>query len=284
MRTRYDRSTDSLYIELRPLPARRTDQLRMRGRSRHRMEFRPCCRISGRGGSPVTRLFAILLLILLPSLAPAQEAALWTTLSLSETVEREVAADRMVVRLRLERRGADPRILQAGINETMAAALERAAAEPEVRHESGRYEVYASAPAPEQRAEPVWTAVQELILSGGDAGRVLALAGALQEQGLVIGELRQDLSPERGRAVREELIAEATQRLRQSADATARGLGLRFAGWQRVAILGGPEIGPRPYARGVAMMAEAMAAPVAATAEIRVAVTLEGEARLVRLP
>jgi predicted secreted protein len=236
------------------------------------------------GRSAVTRLVLILLLGLVPAAGWAQEASPWVTLTLTETAERQVAADRMVVRLRLERRGADPRALQAGINETMAAALARAASEPDVRSESGRYDVFAAVPSPEQRAEPVWTAVQELILSGGDAGRVLALAGALQDLGLVIGELRQELSPERARAEREGLIAEATQRLRQTAEATAKGLGLSFAGWQRVTIAGGPGIGPRPFARGAAMMAEAMPPPVAATADIEVQVTIEAEARLLRLP
>jgi predicted secreted protein len=234
--------------------------------------------------SAVTRLVLVVLLAVVPWPGLAQETAPWVTLTLTETAEREVPADRLLVRLRLERRGADPRALQAAINETMAAALARAAAAPEVRSESGRYDVFASTPSPEQRAEPVWTAVQELILAGGDPGQVLGLAGGLQDLGLVIGELRQELSPERARAEREGLLVEATQRLRQTAEATARGLGLSFAGWQRVTIMGGPEIGPRPYARGAAMMAEAMPPPVAATAAISVQVALEAEARLLRLP
>lgn len=232
----------------------------------------------------MTRLVPVLLLALLPWPALAQEAQPWTTLALSESAEREVPADRLVVRLRLERRGADPRALQAGINETMAAAVAQAAAAPEVKSESGRYEVYAVTPPPEQRAEPVWTAAQELVLSGADPGRVLALAGTLQDLGLVIGELRQELSPERGHAEREKLIAEATRRLRQTAEAAARGLGLAFAGWQRVTIQEGPGITPRPFARAAAMMAEAAPPPVVATADITVQVTLEGEARLLPAP
>lgn len=205
----------------------------------------------------------------------------WTVLTLSESAQRQVPADRITAVLRLEEQGEDARAVQGEINRRMAQALELARAQPEVRVEGGSYSVSASTPPPEQRAKPVWTAVQQIALEGGDSGQVLALAGALQELGFLFSDLRQHLSPERQREAREGLLREASERLRATADTLAASLGLSFTGWTRVALLG---VGPEPRFARSAMAAEAFDMPVTAGAEITVSVTVEGEARLMRLP
>jgi predicted secreted protein len=223
----------------------------------------------------------ILALTLALSAAHADGPPPWTVLTLTESAQRAVAADRLVAQLRLEEQGEDARAVQAAINRRMGEALERARAEPEVRVEGGGYAVTSSMPPPEQRARPVWTAVQEPTLEGADPGKVLALAGALQDMGFLFSELRQELSPERQRQERESLLREASARLRATAEALADSLELRFVGWSRVSLVGGLE--PRRFARA-AMMADEMEAPSTATADITVTVTVEGEARLLAVP
>lgn len=229
------------------------------------------------------RLIALVMLLfpLAPPQARADGPPPWTVLTLTESAQRAVAADRLVAQLRLEEQGEDARAVQAAINRKMGEALERARAEPDVRVEGGGYSVTSSMPPPEQRAKPVWTAVQELTLEGADPGKVLALAGVLQDQGFLFSDLRQELSPERQREERESLLREATARLRGTARAMADSLELRFVGWSRVSLVGGVE---QPRFARAAMMADAMEAPSTATADITVSVTVEGEARLLAVP
>lgn len=229
------------------------------------------------------QLIAALLVCTAPVAALAAEGSSWTLLTLRETAQASVPADRTVARLRLEQRGEDARAVQAEVNRLMAAALTTAQGQTDVTVEGGGYSVYASQPDPEGKAKPVWTAVQELTLTGGDAGKVLALAGQLQDQGFLFSDLAQQLSPDKQREARDGLLKTATARLRATAEATAAGLGLRFAGWSRVSLDGGGQ-GPRPLMR-MAVAADAMAAapPATADADIEVEVTLEGEARLVAL-
>lgn len=223
---------------------------------------------------------AFLALALAPPGAGA-ESPPWTVLTLAETAQRQVAADRITAVLRLEEQGEDARAVQGEINRRMAQALELARTQPEVRVEGGSYSVSASTPPPEQRAKPVWTAAQQIALEGGDSAQVLALAGALQELGFLFSDLRQHLSPERHREARDGLLREASARLRATAAALAESLGLSFVGWNRVALVGG---GPEPRFARSAMAVEAFDMPVTAGAEITVSVTVEGEARLMRLP
>lgn len=203
-----------------------------------------------------------------------------TVLTLSESASRSVPADHLIARLQLEQQGEDARALQATVNRQMAAALDKARGSTDVKLEGGSYYVSASVPEPEKNSTPIWTAVQEISLSGSDPGKVLALAGELQDLDFLFSELRQDLTPERQRVERETLLQEATARLRGTADAVAKGLGLQFIGWNRVSLVGSPE----PPRFRMAMAAEAMPAPSTAGAEIEVSVTIEGEARLARLP
>lgn len=211
----------------------------------------------------------------------AAEAPPWTVLTLSESAQRAVPADRLTAVLRLEQQGEDARAVQGEINRRMAQALELAQAQPTVRLEGGSYVVSVSTPPPEQRAQPVWTAVQQISLEGADPGQVLALAGALQDLGFLFTDLRQHLGPDRQRAARDALLREASSRLQATARALAESLGLSFVGWSRVSLLGG---GLEPRFARSAMAAEAFDMPATAGAEVTVSVTVEGEARLLPLP
>src|SRR6266851_1877277 len=134
--------------------------------------------------------------------------------------------------LRVEASDADPARLQAEINRRMATALERAKAAAAVTVTTGDYQVYQkppSRPAPDRRSAnppPRWQGMQSLLLQSRDAGALLALAGMLQQQGLVLSSLAYELTPEAARAVEDELTKEALARLRQRAERVAGDLGM----------------------------------------------------------
>src|SRR5690606_2680445 len=105
-----------------------------------------------------------------------------TRLRLVETAQRTVRQDRLRAMLRAEVSGPDARRVQAEINRRMAAALERAKAEPSVRVETGTYSLYEERPP---NAGTTWRGQQSLALIGTEFSDVLALAGELQQTGLV---------------------------------------------------------------------------------------------------
>ena len=189
-------------------------------------------KIIGRGATATARrvtpaLCAMLLAVptwaQTPGAVPPRDDSA-TVLRLVERSERMVKRDRLMAELRVEASDADPARLQAEINRRMAAALERAKATATVTVTTGGYHVYQQPPGPPvpDRAgahppPPRWQGMQSLLLQSRDAGALLALAGTLQQQGLVLSSLAYELTPEAARAVEDELTEEALARLRQRA-------------------------------------------------------------------
>lgn len=220
---------------------------------------------------------AAALMLATPAGAPAQtaEPGMTTVLRLVESAQRAVKRDRLRAELRVEAAGAEARSVQAEINRRMAAALERARSTANVRAETGGYHVFQEQP---QNAPLRWRGVQSLALIGSDFDAVLALAGALQEQGLVFSGMGFDLRPESARAVEDELTAEALARLRQRAEKIAGALGLAVVGIRELRVSNALGDRPRPP-MPMRMEAQAMAVPppVAEAGEQTVQVTAEGE-------
>ncbi len=228
-------------------------------------------------------VLAIVLSILLslPALAqtppPAREDGS-TVLHLGEFVERILRQDRLSVQLRVEASGPDAARVQGEINRRMNAALEQARRVPAVRAETRGYWVNHERP---QNAPPRWRGQQMLVLTSTDTAATLALAGELQQGGLVMSGMNFDLSPEATRAAEDELTAEAIRRLRERVDrgAATMGLQVRHIRDLRVGQAGGGP-GPRP----MMMRAEAAggaAPPVAEPGETTVRVSVDAEAVLV---
>lgn len=237
------------------------------------------------------RLAAILLLASL-AFSPAAGAAESepepdppeTVLRLSETVEKRVRRDRLRAELRVEATGANARAVQDEVNRRMAAALERVRALPAVKGETGSHNVWEERP---DKAPPRWRAMQALILTGRETVEYLQLVGHLQNDGLLLGHLQHELSPEAARAVEDELTRTALERLFERAEKVAQTMGLAVGHWKelRVGSAGGGQT-PRPPVPLQAMRAEAasFAAPVVEAGDAPVRLAVEGAVVLVPDP
>lgn len=230
------------------------------------------------------RVLAVALSILLslpaaaqtpPTPAPRDDGS--TVLHLGEFVERTLRQDRLTVHLRVEASGPDAGRVQAEINRRMAVALEQARRVPAVRAETRGYWVHQERPA---NAPMRWRGQQMLVLTSTDTAATLALAGELQQGGLIMSGMNFDLSPEATRAAEDELTAEAIRRLRERIERVAATMGLQVRHLRdlRVGQAGG-ERGPRPMMMR-AEAAGAAAPPVAEPGETTVRVSVDAEAVL----
>jgi predicted secreted protein len=212
----------------------------------------------------------------------AGPAAAPTHLTLQETAEARVSGDRLIVTLRAETRGADAAEVQARLNRQMAAALVRAKAVEGVVVSTGTYTVQ-EVLASEDGAKPgrrLWLAVQSLTVESAAerSAALLALAGALQDDGLLIGSTGAALSVAARRAVEERLVREAIGQVRGQAENAAAALGLAVVGIRSVRIDRGGA--PHPMMMRAAsdgMMSKAMMAPSVEPADLRVSVTVDAE-------
>ena len=85
--------------------------------------------------------------------------------------------------------------MQAEINRRMTAALERAKANGSIRVETGSYSLYEER---QPNAGTTWRGQQSLALIGTEFNDVLALAGELQQAGLVFSGMQFELRPRDG--------------------------------------------------------------------------------------
>lgn len=223
-------------------------------------------------------LLAILILLSLPVAAqaplpvPGARDDSATVLHLGEFAERTLRQDRLTVQLRAEASGPDAARVQAEINRRMTAALDASRRISAVRAETRGYWVNQERP---QNQAPRWRGQQTLVLTSTDTAAALALAGELQQSGLLMSGMHFDLSPEATRAAEDELTAEAIRRLRERTDRVAATMNMQVRNIRdmRVGQAGGG--GPRP----MMMRAEAASAapPVAEPGETVVRVSVDAE-------
>ncbi len=193
-----------------------------------------------------------------PALPALGQEAARTTLVLSETAAREVTQDTLVAVLTARAEAPAPRAAQATVNQTMTAAIERARAVAGVRAATGGYRVYQQY---NNEGQPRgWLAEQDLRLTAREAAPLLELAGALQQDGLLLSGLEYQLSAEARRTVEDELALEAIAALRRRAEEVAASVAMAV---ERIATLrvgaDAGEVPIRPMMR--ASLAEAADAP-----------------------
>jgi uncharacterized protein len=193
-----------------------------------------------------------------------------TVLHLSQTAERKVTRDLLRVELRVEETGAEPPALQAAVNRRIAAALDRARQVQGVEVETGSYSVDEERPPNEPSR---WRATQSLILTGKAADAELKLAGALQNDGLLMSSMSYEVSPETVRGAEEDLTAEALAGLAQRASSIADRVHLAVLRYRDLRV-GNAETGGQPVPRFAAM---AMAAPIAQPGEAEIRVTVSAD-------
>jgi uncharacterized protein len=208
--------------------------------------------------------------------APAfgQTAVAPTVLHLTQTAEQKVVRNQLRLELRVEEKGPDAGAVQAAINRRMAAALDRARQVIGVAVETGSYQVGEEEPT---HGTSSWRGSQSLFLTATAADAALKLAGALQEQGLLMSAMSYEVSPETVRGAEEDLTAAALAGLGERAAAIADRLRLAILGYRDLRV-GNAETGPSPIPRFAAAMA--MAPPVAAPGQAMIRLSVEAEVLL----
>jgi len=206
-----------------------------------------------------------------------------TLLHLTQAATREVAQDRLTIEIRADVTGGDAASVQAAVNRRMAAALERAKTAASVRTETRGYWVQQERPA---NTPARWHGVETLALIGTDTAAVLKLAGALQQEGLVLSRLSYDVAPDTAKAIEDELTTTALQRLKDRVDRIAKDMGLVVRSFKtlRVGNVSG-NAPPRPFLmRAAASAAAAEPPPAAAPGETTLEVSVEADVVLSRNP
>ena len=228
------------------------------------------------------------LLLAVPRAAMAATPATPTVLHLRQVAQRAVTRDRLMIDLRAEVTGADPRQVQAEVNRRMAAALAKAKSVPAVTAASSGYDTYPVTPEavagkPKPREE--WRAIQNLALSSADFSAVLDLAGTLQGDGLLISSMRFGVSDRTLDMEEDALTVEALRRLEARAGRIAATLSLKVAAIRDITVgnAQGEGSGP-PLAMMAARAGGAMPKPAAAAGKSTVSVAVEADILLAPNP
>jgi predicted secreted protein len=232
---------------------------------------------------------AVGLLLAVVSTATAQSAPLQpapsdqSTLHLSETAQRDVPRDLLRATLAAEAVDPDVTKVQSEINQRMAGALARAKQVTGITIETSGYSVYRDNPEPGPgKPPPRWHGAQSVTLTGKDFTALLTLAGALQQQGLVMQALTPDLSREARQSIEDSLTDEALTRLQQRAARVAAAIGTKVGGFHTVSV--GNVSSPPPPIRYMAMAAPSAGlqqqAPVAEAGNATVSITVTGDITL----
>lgn len=233
---------------------------------------------------------ALLLVCLTPAAiaAPAtsekpSEKAVTTDILLMQQAALVVPRDRVVATLRVMARGPNARQIQIDINHRMMGALAKVKNAPSVTAETGSYSV--NHPYTSQGESAEWRGEQVLTLSSGDFDAVLALAGVLQNDGLVMGEMRFFVSPDSLKAVQDELTATALKELQDRARNVAGDLSLKVQRYKTINIGNATEeLGEAPTSKRAAVAGKSQKAPPPAAIAGEALVSLTVNSTVVMTP
>jgi len=232
---------------------------------------------------------ALMLVCLAPAAiaAPASdkpsEKAVTTDILLTQQAALVVPRDRVVATLRVMARGPNARQIQIDINHRMMAALAKVKNAPNVIAETGSYSV--NHPYTTQGESAEWRGEQVLTLSSGDFDAVLALAGVLQNDGLVMGEMRFFVSPDSLKAVQDELTATALKELQDRAKNVAGDLSLKVQRYKTINIGNATEeLGEAPTSKRAAVAGKSQKAPPPAAIAGEALVSLTVNSTVVMAP
>ena len=145
-----------------------------------------------------------------------------------------VPRDRITTTLRVIMRGPNARAIQIEINKRMMGALAKVKGAPSVIAETGSYAV--NHPYINSGESALWQGEQTLTLTSGDIEAVLDLAGVLQNDGLVMGEMRFFVSPDSLKAVQDDLTATALKTMQDRAANVAGNLSLKVDRYRTISI------------------------------------------------
>ena len=212
------------------------------------------------GMSFLYKLFgrALMLLALFCAAASADQDPVRNQVSFSVERSREVENDWVTATIGATHESTDPAEVAAKINEAVSWAMQQAKATRGVRVRTG---AYTTRPISDPKRSMLrrWRGTQTLVLEAADAQLVSELVGRLQTR-LQLQDIGFSVSPERRRAVEDELLDEALAAFRDRAERVRKQLGAK--GYAIATIQLGSSGGqpPRPM-RGAVMMAESVAPP-----------------------
>lgn len=233
-------------------------------------------------------LFSLFLISLsVPAFAQVEDPILsmpdgQVILNISATERVEVEQDLLIANLAYVATNRDARALQNEINTVMASALKTAKKVDDVKVNTGSYQVYEQHDP--RTKEKKWRGQQSLTLKSKDAEKLLELAGKLQDMKLNMNGLSYTLAPETAVKIQDNLMEAALKQLQTRANRAAKALNKSSAELREVNTQGVnvPHMA-RNYARGAMMAMEsdmAMAAPVAASGESTITLTVSARALL----
>jgi predicted secreted protein len=190
---------------------------------------------------------------------------------------RDVANDWIQAVVGITDEDADSARLADRINAGMGRALAAAKAVPAVRVKSGGY---ATHPVHQDGKLRRWRASQDLILESADVDAVTRLVGELQS-GLQLRSIQFSISPERRRAIEDELIAEALIAFKARAEIVRENLGAKQYEVVSISIdtQGGGPI-RAAFREGAVMRAQSVAPPALEGGSSRMAVHVNGTVEL----
>lgn len=156
--------------------------------------------------------------------------------NLSQQAERMEARNRILVKLTVEARGNNAKQIQAEINKRMSEAIQKASADRNITIETSSYSV--SRPYDSQSGKDAdrWRGTQTLSLTSDDFEAVLNISGSLQNEGLVMSDMRFFVAPETLKAAQDELTTTAIKTLKERTDKVAKDLGLKFERFKNITI------------------------------------------------
>ena len=189
---------------------------------------------------------------------------------------REVGNDRITAIVGVTDEDSDAARLADRVNQTMQWALEKTRAVEAVETRSGSYQTH---PVHEDGKIRRWRASQDLVVTSADVEALTSLVGELQSR-LLVRSVAFSVSPERRRAVEDELISECLEAYQKRAARIQTGLSARAYALVDLNV-DTPSYGPAPR---MAMLQESRAsvAPPAFEAgeselSVRVQATIELE-------
>lgn len=152
----------------------------------------------------------------------AEDSLHYNQIRFQAAVSETVANDRMQAVLAVQDEDDDAAQLADRINETMAWALQQSKGQKDIDVRSGGYSthpVYNN-----KNALTGWRASQELILEGGDFGRISKLIGVLQQR-MQLVTVSFSVAPETRASVERKLIDKALDTFKQRAEQVRKNIG-----------------------------------------------------------
>lgn len=159
-----------------------------------------------------------------------------TEVQLSQQAERLEARNRIAVRLNVEARGNNARQIQLDINKRMTAAINKVRSNSAITVETGSYSVSRPYNSDNAKETDRWRGMQTLSMTSDDFEAVLNLAGELQNDGLVMNDMRFFVAPETLKAAQDELTTAALKMLKDRTNHIAGDLGLKIERYKNITI------------------------------------------------